>query len=53
MLDWVQRGYDTRSDAESMDEGSKKSPQTKQQRRFVREFFNVVHEEREGEGIRG
>lgn len=47
ILDWVQRGYDTRAGAESMDEGLKRSPQTEQQRWFVKEFVNVVHMERD------
>jgi len=45
ILDWVQRGYDTRLGAESMSEGLRRSPQTKEQRLFVREFVDSVHAE--------
>ncbi len=48
ILNWVQRGYDTRLGAESMREGLKRSPQTEQQRLFVREFVDLVHAERDG-----
>jgi len=47
ILEWVQRGYDTRAGAESMREGLKRSPQTEQQRWFVREFVALVHTERD------
>jgi len=53
ILDWVQGGYDTRSGAESMGEGLKRSPQTEQQRWFVREFVNSVHAERDGKEMSG
>ena len=43
ILDWVQRGYDTRLGAEYMPEGLKRSPQTQQQRSFVREFVHAVN----------
>ena len=45
ILDWVQRGYDTRAGANSMKDGLKRSPQTEQQRRFVQEFVRSVQEE--------
>ncbi len=43
ILDWIQAGYDTRSGAESMHDGLKRSPQTDAQRRFVRDFVRAVH----------
>ena len=46
VLDWVQRGYDTRVGAKHMREGLKRSPQTEQQRWFVREFVTLVHAEK-------
>ena len=47
ILDWVQRGYDTRMGAECMSNGLKRSPQTQQQRQFVTEFVDNVHSERD------
>ena len=47
ILDWVQRGYDTRMGAANMQGGLKRSPQTEQQRLFVREFVDIVHSERD------
>ena len=47
ILDWVQRGYDTRLGAEYMSTGLKRSPQTQQQRQFVTEFVDNVHSERD------
>ncbi|KAL9180243.1 hypothetical protein ACHAXT_008213 [Thalassiosira profunda] len=47
VLDWVQRAYDSRSGAKDMREGLKRSPQTEQQRQFVRDFVALVHEERD------
>ena len=43
ILDWIQVGYGTRSGAESMHDGLKRSPQTDAQRRFVRDFVRAVH----------
>jgi len=37
-LEWVQRGYDTRKGAEMMPVGLRRSPQTEEQRKFVRRF---------------
>lgn len=51
ILGWVQRGYDTRYGAESMRDGLKSSPQTQQQRWFVKEFVKTVHAERDGTGM--
>jgi len=48
VLDWVQRAYDTRPGAQSMPKGLQRSPQTEQQRRFVREFVNLVRKESAG-----
>lgn len=48
ILDWVQSGYNTRAGAEAMPEGLKRSPQTEQQRLFVREFIDLVQVERLG-----
>jgi len=48
ILDWVQRGYDTRLGAEYMSTGLKRSPQTQQQRVFVTEFVDNVHSEMKG-----
>lgn len=45
ILDWVQRGYDTRAGAKSMKDGLKRSPQTEQQRSFVRKFVRSVQDE--------
>ena len=45
ILDWVQRGYDTRAGAKSMKDGLKRSPQTEQQRSFVRKFVQSVQKE--------
>lgn len=42
ILDWVQGGYDTRAGAEAMHRGLRRSPQTEQQREFVREFVTLV-----------
>ena len=42
ILNWVQCGYDTRAGAEFMPEGLKRSPQTEQQRWFVKEFTSLV-----------
>ena len=43
VLDWVQRGYDTRYGAEDMPFGLKQSPQTLPQREFVRDFVCDMH----------
>ena len=48
ILDWVQSGYDTRLGAKFMPEELKKSPQTEQQRWFVKEFVGLVQAERYG-----
>mmetsp|Transcript_4078 Transcript_4078/g.5325 ORF Transcript_4078/g.5325 Transcript_4078/m.5325 type:complete len:336 (+) Transcript_4078:91-1098(+) len=45
ILDWVQRGYDTRLGAELMPFGLKKSPQTLVQREFVHKFVQDVQNE--------
>ena len=42
VLAWVQAGYDTRLGAKSMHPGLRRSPQTEQQREFVREFVTLV-----------
>jgi len=47
ILDWIQCGYDSRCGAESMADGLKRSPQTKEQRLFVKEFVALVHVEKE------
>jgi len=47
ILDWIQCGYDTRRGAESMADGLKRSPQTKEQRLFVKEFVALAHAEKE------
>ena len=47
ILDWVQRGYDTRQGADCMSTDLKRSPQTQQQRQFVTEFVDNVHSERD------
>ncbi len=44
ILAWVQGGYDTRAGAESMHRALKRSPQTEQQRQFVREFVTLVND---------
>ena len=51
VLEWVQRGYDTRLGAESMPKGLRRSPQTEGQRGFVKEFVNIVHAEKDANGI--
>ncbi|KAL7533035.1 hypothetical protein ACHAWF_004317 [Thalassiosira exigua] len=47
ILDWVQRGYDSRLGAKSMRQGLRRSPQTEQQRWFVREFVQTVQAEKD------
>eukprot|EP00986_Skeletonema_menzelii_P017890 scaffold22656_cov147-Skeletonema_menzelii.AAC.7 len=42
ILAWVQGGYDTRAGAKAMHRGLRRSPQTEQQREFVREFVTLV-----------
>eukprot|EP00985_Skeletonema_marinoi_P031581 scaffold37731_cov140-Skeletonema_marinoi.AAC.2 len=42
ILAWVQGGYDTRAGAQAMHRGLRRSPQTEQQREFVREFVTIV-----------
>ncbi len=42
ILAWVQGGYDSRAGAESMHRALRRSPQTEQQREFVREFVTLV-----------
>ena len=42
ILEWVQRGYDTRYGAEDMPFGLKQSPQTTPQREFVRKFVEEM-----------
>jgi len=42
ILAWVQGGYDTRAGAKSMHQALRRSPQTEQQREFVREFVTLV-----------
>ncbi len=42
ILEWVQRGYDTRLGAEEMPSGLKQSPQTSSQREFVRKFVEEI-----------
>ena len=44
VLDFVQSAYSTRAGAESMPLGLRQSPQTEQQRMFVKEFVNFVKE---------
>ena len=45
ILNWIQKGYESRAGAESMSEGLKRSPQTAQQRQFVKDFVDIVHKE--------
>ena len=45
ILNWIQKGYESRAGAESMSEGLKRSPQTAQQRQFVKDFVDIVHRE--------
>mmetsp|Transcript_21135 Transcript_21135/g.43134 ORF Transcript_21135/g.43134 Transcript_21135/m.43134 type:complete len:427 (+) Transcript_21135:8-1288(+) len=45
VLEYTQCGYDTREGADRMPVGLRKSPQTEEQRRFVREFVDVVRKE--------
>lgn len=47
VLTWVQAGYDTRLGAKSMHPGLRRSPQTEQQREFVREFVALVKDAHE------
>ena len=47
VLTWVQAGYDTRLGAASMHPGLRRSPQTEQQRGFVREFVALVKDAHE------
>jgi alanine transaminase len=47
VLTWVQAGYDTRLGAKSMHPGLRRSPQTEQQREFVREFVTLVKDAHE------
>ena len=42
ILDWIQRGYDTRAGAASVHVALQKSPQMEQQRAFVKEFVGGV-----------
>ena len=42
ILEWVQRGYDTRFGAEGMPPGLKQSPQTSSQREFVCKFVEEI-----------
>ena len=42
VLQFVQDGYDTRQGSKLMHSGLRKSPQTEQQREFVREFVTLV-----------
>ena len=47
VLSWVQAGYDTLLGATSMHPGLRRSPQTEQQREFVREFVTLVKDAHE------
>jgi len=47
ILAWVQGGYDTRAGAQAMHRGLRRSPQTEQQREFVREFVTLVKDAQE------
>ena len=42
ILDWIQQGYNTRAGAKSVHPALQKSPQTEQQRAFVKEFVGGV-----------
>lgn len=42
ILEWVQGGYDTRAGAQAMHQALRRSPQTEEQREFVREFVTLV-----------
>ncbi|KAL3805144.1 hypothetical protein HJC23_003372 [Cyclotella cryptica] len=47
VLEFVQEAYSTRLGAADMPYGLRRSPQTDQQRSFVKEFVRLVHNERE------